>query len=148
MSLIELRNIYKLYNEGKPAEFAALNNINLNIDKGEFIAIKGASGSGKSTLLHIIGCIDTCSKGEYIFNETNIGNIKSNKISQIRNQNFGFVLQDFGLINYEVVLKNVYLPLMFNKTPKYQQRLLLTTSDQKIPMSSAHQSFLAKHMEH
>lgn len=135
MSLIELRNIYKLYNEGKPAEFAALNNINLNIDKGEFIAIKGASGSGKSTLLHIIGCIDTCSKGEYIFNETNIGNIKSNKISQIRNQNFGFVLQDFGLINYEVVLKNVYLPLMFNKTPINQMSIMATEKLEQLSIS-------------
>lgn len=124
MSLIKLKNIYKIYNEGKSSEFTALNNIDITIDKGELIAIKGASGSGKSTLLHIIGCIDTCSKGKYIFKEMDICNIKSNKFSQVRNKDFGFVLQDFGLINDEDVLKNVYLPLMFNKTPIDEMKII------------------------
>jgi putative ABC transport system ATP-binding protein len=124
MPLIHLNNVCKIYNEGKDSEFYALNNISLKIEKNDFIAIKGASGSGKSTLLHIIGCLDVASSGTYILDEVDIKIQNNKKLSKLRNEKFGFVLQDFGLINDETVLKNVYLPLMFNTTPISQMRKL------------------------
>ncbi len=84
MALISLRNIEKIYNKGS-IKTHALNGINMDINSGEMIAIMGPSGSGKSTLLNIIGCIDTPTKGEYIFNNNNISNLSNRNLANIRN---------------------------------------------------------------
>lgn len=116
MRLIELQEIHKKYNIGKPSEVHAIKGIDLYVEKGEMVSIVGTSGSGKSSLLHLIGCLDTATSGEYILDGENI-NLKTNKeIAQLRNQKIGFVLQDFGLILNKSVMENISLPLIFGKT--------------------------------
>ncbi len=116
--LIELQSIKKNYSCGKNnPKITILNGINLNIQEGELVAIKGASGAGKSTLLHILGCLDKPSDGRYLLNGINIGEKTSAELSKIRNKTFGFVLQHFALIEEDTVLQNVGVPLLFAKIP-------------------------------
>jgi len=112
MSLIEIKNINKIYGD-KDNEFCALKNVNLKIDKGEMIAIIGPSGSGKSTLLNILGCIDTPSDGEYFLNGKLVNQQKPKQLAKIRNESFGFVFQNFSLLNEYTILENVELPLIY-----------------------------------
>lgn len=114
---IQLKNIYKTYNKGTASENTVLHDINLEINKGELIAIKGRSGAGKSTLLHIIGCLDTPTSGKYFVDNIDATELNNSKLATLRNKKFGFVMQDFGLINDDTVIKNVSLPMMFNSTP-------------------------------
>lgn len=112
--MIRLNNISKTYNKGKSNATKALKNVDLTVEKGDFLAIVGTSGAGKSTLLKIIGCIDVPTEGDYFFNGKKI-NFDSNKeLSQLRKKEIGFVLQDFGLIENETALSNVMLPLYFS----------------------------------
>lgn len=113
--MIELTSIEKIYNKGKANEFQALYDVNLKIQQGEFIAITGKSGAGKSTLLHILGCIDSATSGTYtLFNE-NIASLNDKKLSLARNQFFGFVMQDYALINHLSVYENIMLPALISK---------------------------------
>ncbi len=114
--MIRLKNVSKKYivNE-KP--FMALDNINLTINQSEYVAIMGRSGAGKSTLLHILGCLDSCTSGEYYFNDKDITKISQKEAAKIRNEDIGFVLQDFSLINHNTAVYNVMSPMFFNKTP-------------------------------
>lgn len=113
--MIELKNIKKVYQENSPGECLALNNINLNIERGSMIAITGKSGSGKSTLLHILACIDNCTSGEYKFNGRNISNLSNNEKSELRNHEIGIVIQDFALVEEFSTIENVMIPLTFSK---------------------------------
>lgn len=114
MNIIELKEIHKKYNIGKPTEVHALKGINISIKEAEMLSIIGTSGSGKSTLLHILGCLDKSTSGTYYLNGEDV-NEKSNKeIAQIRNKKMGFVLQDFGLILNKSVVENVSYPLLFS----------------------------------
>ncbi len=117
MSVLSLKNIGKIYNKGKPNECEALKNVDLEIERGDLVAIVGESGSGKSTLLHILGCLDTPTSGELYFggNKVNFRNTKA--LADYRSEKIGFVLQDFGLILGETALENVCVPLLFSKTP-------------------------------
>lgn len=112
---IELSNITKIYNKGTSAENLVLNDVSLTIERGELVAIKGKSGAGKSTLLHMIGCLDDCTSGSYSVDDIEVTKLSNKEIAKLRNEKFGFILQDFGLINDENVLFNVMLPMMFNK---------------------------------
>lgn len=123
--MITLKEISKIYQiNGKP--FYALDKVDLNIKSGESVAIRGRSGAGKSTLLHIIGCLDTYSSGSYLLNGNDISSINFSKAATLRNEFFGFILQDFSLINHKTALYNVMSPMFFNKTPffKMKQRAL------------------------
>lgn len=113
--MINLINVNKIYNKDTGSECHALKDLTLNINKGEMIAIQGRSGSGKSTLLNIIGCIDTLTSGSYILNSMDITKLNNSKLSKMRNELFGFVLQDFGLIMGNSAIENVALPLYFSK---------------------------------
>lgn len=104
--MIELKNIVKKYKEN-----TILKDINLKIDKGEFICIIGKSGSGKTTLLNIIGLIDSYNSGEYIFEGENITGINNNKLAKIRRDNIGFVFQSYQLVNNMTVKENVIMPM-------------------------------------
>lgn len=110
MSIV-LENIIKQYGE-KENIVTALNKICLEIQDGEFVAIMGTSGAGKTTLLNIIGCIDVPSSGKYLLAGKDISKCKDKELSVIRNQNIGFVLQDFGLIGHKTVFDNVAVPLL------------------------------------
>ena len=114
--MIELKNISKIYRMGEK-EFYALKNVNLKIEQGDFVAVRGASGSGKTTLLNIIGCLDSYNEGTYTLEGQEIGKLNDGKKAEIRNSRIGFVLQDFALINTETVYYNVALPLLFSKVP-------------------------------
>lgn len=114
--MIRLQDISKRYNVGgKP--FYALRDVNLHVQRGESVAIRGRSGAGKSTLLHILGCLDTYSAGSYFLEERDLSSLSSAEAAKLRNSYFGFVLQDFSLINHQTALYNVMSPMLFNKTP-------------------------------
>lgn len=114
---IKLKNISKTYNIGMNSQNKVLHDINLEINNGEMLAVKGRSGAGKSTLLHIIGCLDTATTGTYIVDDTDVSKLSNSELAALRNKKFGFIMQDFGLINDDSVIRNVSLPMMFNKTP-------------------------------
>jgi len=113
--MIEIKNVHKTYNLGKANAFTALKDVSLTIRDGEMVAIIGKSGAGKSTLMHILGCIDSFEKGEYILNGENISKISEKKSAEIRNKEIGIVLQDFVLMEQYSVMENVLMPLYFSK---------------------------------
>ncbi len=117
MSVLNLKNIGKIYNKGKPNACEALKNVDLEIERGDLMAIIGESGSGKSTLLHILGCLDSPTSGELYFEENKVNFKNAKKLANYRGSKIGFVLQDFGLILGETALENVCVPLLFSKTP-------------------------------
>lgn len=121
MPLIELTDINKVYKIGDN-EVNALKDINLKIDKHEFVAIIGPSGSGKSTLMNIIGCLDTPTSGSYKLNGLEIGEYDDNALSAIRNKTIGFVFQKFNLLNKLNALENVELPLVYQGVSNKERR--------------------------
>ncbi len=116
--VISLKNITKIYDENQPSEVKALNDITIDINEGEFIAICGTSGSGKTTLMNIIGCMTKQTSGNYYLHDRCVDKLNDAELSHIRNKNFGFVFQDFALIPYRTVSENVSVPLLFSKSSK------------------------------
>lgn len=114
INIIELIGINKYYNRGKDIEIKALDDVNLQIDDGDMIAITGPSGSGKSTLLHIIAGIDKPTEGVYLYNGDDIWKLNDSARCNMRNKQIGVVLQDYGLLGNDTVLRNVCLPLIIN----------------------------------
>lgn len=115
--MIHIKEISKTYNKGKKNELVVLNNVSLEIEKGEMLAIMGRSGAGKSTLLHILACIDKLDKGTYELDNVDITNLSEYKTALLRNKNIGIVLQDFAIIPSETAISNVSTPLYFSQTP-------------------------------
>ena len=118
MIQMEVHNLKKVYNPNTNSAVEALRGIDLQIEKGELIAVQGRSGSGKSTLLHILGCIDTLTEGTYSIDGVHVENAPQRKLAEYRSKTFGFVLQQFGLIPERRVWENVSLPLMFSHAGK------------------------------
>ncbi|RAU91221.1 ABC transporter ATP-binding protein [Paenibacillus sp. YN15] len=114
MELIQLKNINKVYGSRNHPTYA-LHEINLNIHRGEMIAIMGPSGSGKSTLLNILGLIDSPTEGEYVLDGRPLAEIRKRSMHKTRNQMIGFVFQYFALLKDYSVLENVVLPLTYRK---------------------------------
>jgi len=112
MSFIELKNIGMTYGKGDNS-VRALSNINLSVDKGDFISIMGKSGCGKSTLLNILGQITRPTEGQYIFNGEDISSLSSSQSAKFRNRNLGFVVQHFALIPDITVHQNIALPMIY-----------------------------------
>lgn len=113
MAFIEIKNLNKIYGKGE-VEVKALNNINLEINEGEFVAIVGASGSGKSTLLHLLGWVDKPSSGEVILNGTNMYSLKERELSILRRRKIGFVFQFFNLIPVLTAEENIEMPVLLD----------------------------------
>lgn len=113
MVFIEIKNLNKIYGKGE-VEVKALNNINLEINEGEFVAIVGASGSGKSTLLHLLGGVDKPSSGEVILNGTNMYSLKERELSILRWRKIGFVFQFFNLIPVLTAEENIEMPVLLD----------------------------------
>ncbi|MCK4869529.1 MAG: ABC transporter ATP-binding protein [Gammaproteobacteria bacterium] len=113
--LVHLKNICKTYSTGK-INFEALKNVNLTIDRGEYIAILGPSGSGKSTLMQILGCLSTPTSGSYLLDSKEVSKLSRNQLAKIRNNKIGFVFQSFNLMGQTSALDNVILPLIYQGT--------------------------------
>ena len=111
--LIEIKDLYKIYNEGKESEVRALDGVSLQIDRGEFVAIVGQSGSGKSTLMNVLGCLDIPTYGEYFLNGTDVTALSDKELAHIRNREIGFIFQGYNLIQELDALENVTLPLIY-----------------------------------
>lgn len=112
MPLIELKNITKLYGKGE-SRVAALDNVSLTINRGEFVAIAGASGSGKSTLMNMLGCLDVQTSGEYLLDGVPVNKLSDRELTKIRNKEIGFIFQSFNLIAGLTAKENVELPLIY-----------------------------------
>jgi putative ABC transport system ATP-binding protein len=119
--VIELKNISKHY-RADDIETAALAEIDLRIDEGEFIAVMGPSGCGKSTLLNIVGMIDSPSDGEYLFCAEDIARLPERRLLDLRKRYLGFVFQSFNLIDELTVYENVELPLLYQNVPRSRRR--------------------------
>jgi len=111
--LIDVRNIYKIYNEGFENEVRALDGVSLSIRHGEYVAIVGASGSGKTTLMNILGCLDQPTYGEYMLSGELVSELPDRKLARIRNRHIGFIFQGFNLLPTLSALENVELPLVY-----------------------------------
>lgn len=111
--LIDIKDLYKIYNEGKESEVRALDGVSLQIDKGEFVSIIGQSGSGKSTLMNILGCLDIPTYGDYHLDGTDITELTDRQLAHIRNKQIGFIFQGYNLIPALNARENVELPLIY-----------------------------------
>lgn len=112
MSLIEVKNAIKTYQTGEDS-FNALNNVSLNVEKGEFVAIMGTSGSGKSTFMNMLGTLDKPNSGSYHLDGIDVLSLGADELSEIRNIKMGFVFQGFNLISRTSALDNVMLPMIY-----------------------------------
>jgi len=110
--MIKIKSVGKTYGNGNIA-VEALKQVNLNIEKGEFISIMGPSGSGKSTLMNLIGCLDRVTCGDYHLEDVNVATLDDNELASIRNKKIGFVFQSFNLLPRISALKNVELPMIY-----------------------------------
>ena len=110
--LIRVKNMYKIYNPGEN-EVRALDDVSLEINQGEFIAIVGHSGSGKSTFMNMLGCLDVPTSGKYYLNGTDVSEMSDNELSEVRNREIGFIFQGFNLIANLNAIENVELPLIY-----------------------------------
>lgn len=115
MSMISLQGITKVYRT-KEVETVALENVNLEVEKGEFLSVMGPSGCGKSTMLNIMGLLDVADQGSILINGTETKGMKDKEMAEFRNKTLGFVFQSFHLINSLNVLDNVELPLLYRKS--------------------------------
>lgn len=122
-AVIKLSKINKIYKTGE-VSFQALKNINLRVERGEFVAIIGASGSGKSTLMHIIGLLDKPTSGTYKLDGKDTSELKEDGLAEIRNKKIGFIFQAFNLLSRTSALDNVALPLMYGGIPAIQRHKL------------------------
>lgn len=119
--MIQIKNITKTYRMGNE-KFKALDDVTLDIEKGDFVAIVGQSGSGKSTLMHIIGGIDKPSLGQVLVENENISEFNDKQMSKYRSSKTGFIFQSFNLENKQTALENVMMPLIFSGVAKKQRK--------------------------
>ena len=120
-TLIDLRHIYKTYDEGGKMPVPVLEDVSLRVEDGEYLAIMGPSGSGKSTLMNIIGCLDLPTEGEFFLGGENVLTMNENAVADLRNRMIGFVFQNFNLLPRETALENVALPLLYAGVPRRER---------------------------
>lgn len=118
--IIKVSHLFKIYQAGE-LESVVLSDVNLTINKGEFVAIMGPSGSGKSTLMHILGALDRPSKGEYILDGENVGHLSDDQLAEIRNRKIGFVFQAYNLLPRTSAVDNVRVPMEYADIPDEEQ---------------------------
>ncbi|MDO6423401.1 ABC transporter ATP-binding protein [Saccharophagus degradans] len=138
--MLKLHNICRTYRTNE-VETLALNNVNVEIAAGDFVAIMGPSGCGKSTLLNTIGMLDSPTSGDYIFNGENIAGYSESQLANIRKRNIGFIFQNFNLIDELTVEENIELALLYHKIPVAERKQRVAKVMDKVGI--AHR---AKHM--
>ena len=114
--LIELREVCKVYGTGQ-AKMQALAGVNLTINRGDFVAVMGPSGSGKSTCMNVLGCLDTPTSGQYLFDGIDVSKLSRDQLALLRRNYLGFIFQGFNLLNRTSALENVELPLIYRGLP-------------------------------
>ena len=132
--LIEVKNLYKIYNEGKENEVRALDGIDLQIDRGEFVAIIGASGSGKSTLMNVLGLLDIPTYGEYHLDGDDVTTLTDKKQAHTRIKQIGFIFQGYNLIPALSAAENVELPLIYQGLPIDEREVRVEEALHKVSM--------------
>ncbi len=132
--LIDIKDLYKIYNEGQESEVRALDGVSLQIDRGEFVAIVGASGSGKSTMMNVLGCLDVPTRGEYVLNGTDVTSLKDRELARIRNREIGFIFQGYNLLQDLDALDNVILPLIYRGTSIFEREELAMAALARVGM--------------
>jgi len=135
--MIEVRNIAKVYKSGS-VETKALKGVSFSIEKGEFVAIMGPSGSGKSTLMHILGCLDTPTTGQYLFEQKDISQLSDDESADIRKNKIGFVFQTYNLLPRATVLRNVVLPLIYADVSQEKRESQAKTALQDAGLEESH----------
>jgi putative ABC transport system ATP-binding protein len=140
MALIELHGLTKLYRSGD-TEFAALRDVDLQIERGEFVAVTGSSGSGKSTLMNILGCLDTPSSGTYRLADRDVAGLSRVELAAIRNRFIGFVFQSFNLLGRTSAAENVELPMIYARVPPKERHARALEALERVGLSNraAHQ---------
>ena len=118
--MINVDSVHKSYELGETSVHA-LRGVTFSIEKGEFVSIMGPSGSGKSTLMNIVGCLDTPSEGTYLLNQRDVGKLDEEQLAGIRNQEIGFIFQQFHLLSRSTALENVALPLKYASVQRAEQ---------------------------
>jgi putative ABC transport system ATP-binding protein len=139
-ALIQCEDIWKVYRVGD-VEVNALRGLSLTIERGEFVAIMGSSGSGKSTLMNIIGCLDQPTKGHYRLNGLEVEKLRPDQLADIRNQQIGFVFQNFNLISRTSALENVQLPLFYRGLSLKEQRAQAAAALLRVGLSGREHHF-------
>ena len=119
--MIELKNLYKVYDMGG-VDVAALDGVDVQVMRGEFVSVIGSSGSGKSTLLHILGCLDNATSGTYLLEGQDVTDLPDREVSRIRNRAFGFIFQAYNLLPDLTALENVEQTLVYAKTGAKERR--------------------------
>jgi len=119
--MIELKNVWKVYTMGK-VEVPALRGVSLRIKQKDYVSIMGPSGSGKSTLMHMIGLLDTPTKGTVLFENKDVTKMKESKLASLRGKKIGFIFQTFNLIQTMNAVQNVELPMIFQGVPAQKRR--------------------------
>ncbi|TRY31501.1 ABC transporter ATP-binding protein [Aliiglaciecola sp. M165] len=138
--MIQLQNLTKVF-QSNDVETCALNQVDIHIEQGEFVAIMGPSGCGKSTLLNIVGMLDTPSEGQYLFNSEDVSGYSEAQLANIRKHNIGFIFQSFNLIDELTVEENIELALLYHDVPASQRKARVAEVMDKVGI--AHR---AKHM--
>ncbi len=121
-TLIELKNVSRVYKLGKGVEVHALRNVNLKIKQGEMLAIMGQSGSGKSTLMNLLGFLDRPSDGSYSLNGSDVSKLKDDELARLRNREIGFVFQSYNLLARANAVENVELPMIYAGSKNRRQK--------------------------
>lgn len=134
MSILELKSIKKIYGNDEN-KVAAINNISLCVEKGDMIAVVGPSGSGKSTFLNIIGLLDQPTEGNYLINGKDVSKMKDKKLAKIRNEFFGFVVQNFALIDDYTIYQNIKVPLDYAKVSLKEKKQKINDMLSKMQIS-------------
>ncbi len=133
--LVDIRDVSKVYNPGEN-EVRALDHVTVTIEEGEYVAIIGQSGSGKSTLMNILGCLDVPTEGEYFLHGNDVKELDDDELSDIRNQEIGFIFQGFNLIANLTALENVELPLIYRGVGRTKRRELSEAALEKVGLGN------------
>lgn len=132
--MIQLKHISKIYKRGN-METVALNDFSLTINEGDFVVVEGVSGTGKSTLLNIIGCVDKPSSGEYIFENDVVNHSDIKKIELLRKERFGYIFQNYALMDKYNIYENIEMPLMARKIPVKARKKIIKESIELVNLS-------------